>query len=509
MKRIALTVLACLLLLSSCNEPTFEPEDAVSASVTEYLAPETTVPETEAQTDEVTLPPPEITNLEEVLPRLPASLIAEVSERISELYDSYTRTTVTATEILRGGVLTRSEFSSELKTNAGNASFRRTADGGDEEYFLIDGFLCYGGEHGNYRFGGYNIPSFSALAGNHFTIEAFAEGEVLQENDCITLKFDKLTDSGLAEIANMLSLPEEYALTVTVAEFIFVTDSSVNMKEKRLTLEATVALDGEEILSFALTSRTEQTGIGEENDLTLPALTAYTLVESADALALYEAALADIESFFDTNEVFALNASDDIVIDGASALHLTEALEHAYAKKIGASIERSFNTAGNAAQTRVLTHYNHRRSFSQINGGSIFVDSTLNKNNLEENLTEPLRDALLPFSAFARIGVGADGALTVTLGTEGKEMLAREILLAAGIVAESVKVTSADEALLRITFDADGRIASITCSFSAHVTADGSAYTLSRTRRVNVTSRTNAKVKVIYIDVEDEEEEEE
>ena len=107
------------------------------------------------------------------------------------------------------------------------------------------------------------------------------------------------------------------------------------------------------------------------------------------------------------------------------------------------------------------------------------------------------------------VGVGADGALTVTLGTEGKEMLAREILLAAGIVAESVKVTSADEVLLRITFDANGRIASITCSFSAHVTADGSAYTLSRTRRVNVTSRTNAKVKVIYIDVEDEEEEEE
>ena len=519
MKRIVLIALACLLLLSSCAvEVPPDEGEVISAAVTEYIEPETTAPppettaadETTAPETEETLPletepEPEETRLEDVMHLLPARHILETSERLAEVYNSYTRRSVTVTEIVKDGDRTRSEISSELLINSGNASFRRTSESGNEEYFLIDGFLCYGGKFGNYRFGGYDIASFSELAGNYFSIDAFDGGTVLSQDGAITLKFDTLTEKGRAEITEMLTLPEGYEVVITNAEFVFVTDLAANMKEKVLSLSATLRFDGEEALSFTLTSRTEQTGINEENDIVLPAMTSYVLVADASALALYESALGDLYGFFGNYQAFELSETDEMLISGAVNQRYSEKIDYAYAKKIGASVERTF-TIGTSKSTRVLTHFNHRRGFSQINGGSIFVDSTINAQNLEKTLTEPLGSALLPFSTFGRIEIAADGSLVVTLGTEGKIALAREILLAAGISASSVSVTSCDEAKLTVSFDSEDKVTSIVYSLSAHVTADGKSYTLTRTHTLKITKRGSAQVKVIYIDVDEEEE---
>jgi hypothetical protein len=440
------------------------------------------------------------------MPLLPARLILEVSERLSEVYRSYTRRSETVTEISRDGEVSRSEFFSELLTNDGNAAFRRTSEDGDEEFFLIDGFLCYGGKYGNYRFGGYNASSFSELAGNYFSLGAFDGGVVEADGESITLRFNEINERGLAEIADMLGLPEDYEIIVTRAEFLFVTDTAAHMKEKALTLEASVKQDGEEILSFSLQSRTEQSGTDEQNDLALPALTSYVLIPDTNALALYESALADISSFFASNRAFEMTESDEIAIGGSQELRLTKKVDYAYAQKIGASVERTF-TNGKSHMTRVLTHFNHRCGFSQINGGNIFVDSTINAQNLEKTLTEPFSRALLPFSAFGRLEYAANGGLSITLSTEGKFALVREALLEAGIYAESISITSTDKAIAHITLDSDGKVTSIGFSISVQITADGKPYTVSRTRTLDVTKRGSAQVKVIYIDVEEEEEE--
>ena len=524
MKRLTLIALACTLILSACAvEVPPEEGEVISASVTEYVEPETAAPatettappdpetepdtETEAEesTEPETEPDPEETSFVDMILQLPANLIAEISEKYSEVYRSYTRRTVTVTEIVKDGERSRSEISSEILTRDGNASFKRTADSGDEEYFLIDGFLCYGGKFGNYRFSGYDISSFSALAGNYFSIDAFQNSVVLPQDDIITLKFDTLNENGLSEIIDMLGLPEGYSVTVTNSEFVFVVDHTINMKEKELTLAATVTHGGKEALSFTLTSRTEQTGINEENGISLPAMTSYVLIADEQALALYESALADLSGFFGKYQAFEFSESDESLISGALDLKITEKTDYAYAKKIGASLDHSF-TDGSSRTTRILTHFNHRRGFSQINGGSIFVDSTINAANLEKTLTEPLQSAILPFSYFSRIESAADGSLVITLSTEARNALAREILLNAGIHASSVSVTSCEKAELRVSFDSEGRVSSVKLTLSAHVTADGKSYTLSRTHTVDITKRGRAKVKVIYIDVDEEEE---
>ena len=508
MRRItAILAFALVLPILSCTvEPPLEEGEVISAAVTEYQNPETTAPETEETAPETS---PETTHeetrLEEIMATLPAPILLELSENLSEVYRSYTRRTVTVTEIDHDGEITRSEISSEILMSGGNASFKRTSDSGDEEYFLIDGFLCYGGEFGKYRFGGYDISSFSELAGNYFSLDAFEGGEVESINDQLVLTFDKITDRGIAEITEMIGLPADCGLEITRAEFVFVTDSTVHMKEKRLTLEATIKQDGEAILSFTLTSHTEQSGINEDTALQLPAMTSYVLIPDIQSLAPYGTALADIDSFWAKHQAFELRETDELDIGGALSLRLSEKTDYAYAQKIGASIERSF-TNGKSHMTRVLTHFNHRRGFSQINGGNIFVDSTVNASNLEKTLTEPFLGALLPFSYFGRLESSADGRIVFALGTEGRLAIVREALLSAGISPKSISVTAADEAIAYINLDSEGKITSLGFEISAQVTADGKTYTVSRTHNLEVTKRGSAQVKVIYIDVEDDEE---
>ena len=516
MRRIVLLTLACLLLFSSCvAEPPALEGEVISASVTEYCEPETTSPKEEEEEEESTPETepettpetePEETRLEEIMATLPAPIILELSENLSEVYRSYTRKTLTVTEIVRDGDVTRSEISSEILMSDGNASFKRTSDSGDEEYYLIDGFLCYGGKFGNYRFGGYDISSFSKLAGNYFSLDAFEGGEVESIDGQLLLKFDKITDRGIAEITEMIGLPEDCIIEITKAEFLFVTDAAVHMKEKMLTLEATIKRGGEELLSFALTSHTEQSGINEETVLTLPAMTSYVLLPDIQSLAPYEAAIADIGTFWEDHKAFQLSVTDEIRIGGASNLHLTEKVDYAYAKKIGASIERTF-TDGDSHTTRVLTHFNHRRGFSQINGGNIFVDTTIKSSNLESTLTDPFLSALLPFHYFGRIESSTDARIVFALGAEGKLALVREALLSAGLSPNSINVTSADRAIAYVNLDSDGKIASIGFAISAQVTADGKTYTVSRTHDLEVTKRGSAQVKVIYIVVDEEEDE--
>lgn len=532
MKRIAalLAMLLALILVACAVDPP-EGGDVISASVTEYHDPETIPPETEAplspetkaeetqpESPETEIPEtteaeqtvpvitePEETELGDIVSLLPARLIFEVSERVSEIYDSYTRKTQTVTQITQEDRTTRSEIFSELMTNDGNASFRRSAEGGSEEYFLIDGFLCYGGKFGNYRFDGYDLPKFSELAGNYFSLEAFQNGSVDFNGEQITLIFDEITEKGILEITEMLALTDGYELSVTKAEFLYVTDKSAHMTEKKLTIEASVSFDGEELLSFSLISHTEQTGINEPNDLALPAMTSYVLISDPDLLTVYEAALADISSFVGGYKAFEFTVQDEITVGGALEMRLSDKTDYAYAQKIGASIERVFN-GGSSGIMRVLTHFNHHHAFSQLNGGNIFVDTTLNSKNLETTLELPFSNALLPFWTFSRIEKSAGGGLILQLGTEGKMMLIREILLSSGIPINSVSITSCDEAAAFIELSADGKVSSIGFKINAQIRADGKSYTISRTHSLDITSRGSAKVKVIFIDVDEEEE---
>ena len=96
--------------------------------------------------------------------------------------------------------------------------------------------------------------------------------------------------------------------------------------------------------------------------------------------------------------------------------------------------------------------------------------------------------------------------ITTSEEFQAKMMLIREMLLSSGINANSVTISSCDEAYAYIALTEDGKITYMGFEISVQVRADGKNYTLARTHTLEVTSRGSAKVKVIFIDVDEEEE---
>ena len=97
-----------------------------------------------------------------------------------------------------------------------------------------------------------------------------------------------------------------------------------------------------------------------------------------------------------------------------------------------------------------------------------------------------------------------DSILAFTLTEDAAENIAGNILIRAGILSPSPDLRDT-VAYTYIKIGSDGEFSAIGYEFSAIVTVGGVDYTLTRKVELEITSRTDANVKVIYIDVEDEE----
>ena len=498
--RIIFALLAALLLIfSSCAEEIVD-EPAVSASVTESPVTEeistspieTTAPETEAA---VMSPPPEINDLS-------AREILERSESLIETYSSYVRSTKTDTEINLLGEITKNSSSSELIISEGNASFTR----GDEKYYLIDNELYIQGSLAKYRVGGYDMSSFLSLIGESFPLSDFDDGSVSRDGEDILLHFDTLGKDSEDYLRTMLSLGNTFSLEVKRAELTVRTDADGNMKENTVSLNLSVSKSGEELMTVSITIGTEHEHVGNRIYLVLPRIAEFVSFPDLETISFYESAFADYSSFTSSYQAFEYIEKDTMTVkaDGID-LNLTEKVEYAYASRIGSSIDRSFDIADGTGMHSVLTHYNNRRGFSQIDGGSIFVDTTINADNMLFSLFHPFETSIYQIGNCTK-GERENGSIILTLNSETVKSIAQSILLHAGIPAYDLKILETEQAHTFFTVGNDGKVTSAGYSFAASVSVDGKTYTLSRDVSLEITSRGSAKVKVIYIEVEDEEE---
>lgn len=502
LKKIFALLAVLLLLFSSCKDE-IDDEPVVSASVTESptfpeestASPETSetnASETEETTSEV---PKSIENMT-------AREILELSESLVGSYSSYVRSSRTDTEINILGETSKSSVSSELLVSEGNASFTR----GDTKYYLIGSELCFDGSLAKYRVGGHDMTSFLSLIGDSFPLSDFDGGSVLREGGEIALFFDTLGESGNAYLRSMLALNDTFSLDIKKAELTVRTDSDGNMKENTLTLELSVGKSGSELMTVTISSHTEQTNIGNRIYLVLPDTADYISFPDIETVSLYEAAFADYVSFTSSYNAYEYTEKDKMTIsaDGLE-LSLTSKTDYAYASRIGASIDKTFDIADGTGAHTLLTHFNNKHGFSQIDGGNIFVDTAINNNNLSLTLFHPFETSVYQIGRCIAVESAADGKITLTLNDETALNIAKNILLHAGIPASDLKILELERANTFIAVGEDGKVESAGYSFAASVETDGKTYALSREISLELTSRGTAKVKVIYIEVEEEE----
>lgn len=509
-RQLLALLFALLLAFPACTEGGGEVTDegAVSASATEYIPPEIS--------EEVTASPPETssevtaeeaTEYQTTIADLPPDLILEVSEKLSNVYRSCRRTSHTETVINVHGEETRSELDSELCFSYGNAHFTRTDADRTEEIFLIDGYLCYSGKCGNYRLGGYDYESFSELVGYSFPLAAFSGGKKELDGEELILTYDSMNETGRAAILAMLGFGEDYSVEFTRASLTVCTDLNGNQKSKEMVIGFSVSRDGCEQMKVLLSSVTEQTEIGKHLTLELPSVAEYTLFPDGEAIALYESLAEDLFCFAEEWRAFEFTEIDEMRLSSESlGLTLSSSSDHAYAESIGASIESNFDLADGTGKHRVLTHFNRHHGFSQIDGGSIFVDRTINADNLLDTLMHPIESVFLPLSLCESTEGLQNGRLAFALNEEAVKRAVRDVLLHTGTSDEGLSGVKASRAELFIQLGGSGEIASVGYTVSARVTLNGEVLELSRTHRVDITSRGSARVKVIYIEVDEDDE---
>lgn len=509
-KRIFALLAVLLLLLSSCkNESGGEP--AVSASVTEDRTPVTTAEDTApSHTEEVTdhgseTIPEETTEAQapEVADRS-AREILELSESLAEAYTSYIRESKTDTEINILGDISQSSTTSELIVSEGSAYFNR----GDEKYYLVGGELYFDGSLAKYRVGGYDMASFLSLIGDSLPLSDFEGGSVRREGEELVLFFDTLGEDGKAYLRSMLALGDTLSLDIKRAELTVRTDTDGNMSESELLLSLSVGKDGQELMTVSISAKTELSYIGSQIYLVLPTASDYLLFPDLETVALYETAFADYASFTSNYDAYEYIERDVMTIssDGID-LNLTSKTDYAFASRIGASIGKSFDTADGTGIHYILTHFNNRRGFSQIDGGSIFVDTSVNKNNLSFTLYHPFETSIYQIGSCIALESAENGKIILTLNDEAVRSIAEAILLHAGIPAADLKILEIERGNTFITADKDGKFTTAGYSFAAIVSVNGQTYTLSRDVSLEITARGTAKVTVIYIEVDEEEEE--
>ncbi len=503
--RFAALGLAFLLILSACGEnPTVEP--SVSASVGEYTSPETTAPESAEVTGELTEPEgtePEATSPSaDDLTQMKASELLALSARLCGGYNTFTRNSITRTEIEIDGELTEKVTESSVAVKDKNAVFRRNG----EEYHLVDSFLCFRGALGKYRIGGMSVPSFLEMFSDQLPLGSFEEGVAEHGGGELVLKFDKLSDSGVGYLREMLGLTDAAVLEVAQSSLEVHADSNGNMSRATTQLSLTVSLSGEELMRVEISSEMRQNTIVGIVELESPSIADYILFPDLETIAYCENAAAQIEKFKSNREAFEFTDTRSTKIESQGfTLDQNSTADYAYASRIGLSIDTIFDTADGVKHS-LLTHYNNRRAFSQIDGESIFVDTTINKNNLFFMTFRPIDTAFYRLTDCKAAEIVNDGRITLTLKDSVVKSLAQQILLSSGIPCDEPTVTKTNRAVTYIELDKEGRLSSLGYELSLNLTVNGKAYTLAQTADVTVTSHNSAKVKVIFIDVPDDEE---
>lgn len=501
--RFSAFVLAFLLILSACGED-LPDEPAVSASVGEHTSPETTLPNSADTTDETT--EPEETEPEVTLPaditQLKASEILALTVQLCGRYDNFTRSSKTRTEIEIDGELTEKVTESAVTVKDKNAVFRRNG----EEYHLVDSFLCFGGALGKYRVGGMSVISFLEMFSDQLPLGSFEEGVAEHGGGEIVLKFDKLSDSGVAYLRKMLGLTDAAVLEVAQSSLEVHADSNGNMRQTSTELSLTVSLSGEELMRVEISSEMRQNTIVGIVELESPSIADYILFPDLETIAYCENAAAQIEKFKSNREAFEFTDTRSTKIEAKDfTFNQNSTADYAYASRIGLSIDSVFDTADGVKHS-LLTHYNNRRAFSQIDGESIFVDTTINKKNLFFMTFRPIDTAFYRLTDCRSAEIVRDGRIELTLKDSVVKALAQQILLTSGIPCDEPVITKINRAVTYIELDSEGRLSSVGYELSLNLTVNGKAYTLAQTANVTVTSHNSAKVKVIFIDVPDDEE---
>ena len=516
-KKLASLILAAICLLSSCA-PAIEPEPAISASVTEA----TTRPETEAETDvetdaaetteEITSPPEtdEVTSPPETEPPAPLSAgeILLLSESLAASYDSYARRTLTSLSLNVLGTESSSRTDSELRVSGTGAFFRRTSEDGVETLYLSDGELYRETELGKIRVGGWSRESFLSLVSDSSLHSAFTGGTVTEEGEDLLLSFDELSENGKSALVAMLGLPEGYAVKIEKASLELRTDAEANLISSVVRIRLTVSAGGSVLMTVDLRTDTEQSAIGAAIDLELPAREDHVYFKNDEVLRKYTSVLGDVGSFTDSRDKFEYSVSDSILISSESSkLSLSSNTVYAYSKRIGASIEKAFDIGDGTGKHTTLTHFNNRRGFSQIDGGSIFVDTTVNAGNLAFTLAYPFTTSF--YSIDRCLGtvdeLTSDRLIALSLDESAARGIADGILLRIGASASSASIEEY-EAYTYIKLSAKGEVEAIGYVYSAKALLDGKTYTLERSVELEIVSRDSANVKVIYIEVEDDDE---
>ena len=517
MKRLAL-ILAALILLSSCSQETLIPDEpAVSASVTEADAThEETLPEpevTDAVTEEVTLPPETVEVTEEITEAVPETelegiellspkQLLEFVESRATVYYSFRKSTLTTLALNVLGSETFTETDSELAVKGDNAVFKRGGKDGFENLYLVGGELYTENALGKCRIGGYSREKLLGLVNDMPISTSFEDGEMQRDGDNFLLTFSSLGDDGKALIREMLGLPEEYAVSFGETRLEMRVDKMANMLECAISIELSVSAGGEVVMTVSIGTETKMSDIGKDIPLSLPAAEDYVFFTSDSEIDQYSAIMKEIALFTASYSKFEYSVRDDMVING---LPLSSLTIYAYNSKIGASIDKAFDLGDGTGRHTTLTHFN-RRGFSQIDGGSIFVDTTINANNLGFTLYYPFTTSYFGFDHC--IGMNAEKSSkslkVFDLTESAAKNIADNLLLRVGVLSSTANLSGV-EAYTYFKLGADGKIDAVGYSFKAVADVSGVKYTLAREVELGITSRDSANVKVIYIVTDDDE----
>ena len=518
MKRLAL-ILAALTLLSSCSQETLIPDvPAVSASVTEEVttaeetlpAPEVTEELTEEMTEELTeevTSPPETEAIPETEPEdiellSPGQLLEFVEGRAATYY-SFRKSTLTTLAVNVLGSETYSETDSELTVKGSEAVFKRGGKEGFENLYLVGGELYTENALGKCRIGGYNRETFLGLVNDMPISVSFTGGVMERDGEDYLLKFTSLGEGGKALLREMLGLPEEYAVSFGETRLEMRVDKMANMLECAISIKLSVSAGGAVVMTVSIGTETKMSDIGKAIPLSLPAAEDYVFFTSDSEIDQYSAIIKEITLFTASYSKFEYSVRDDMVIND---LPLSSTTVYAYNSKIGASIDKAFDLGDGTGRHTTLTHFNRRRGFSQIDGGSIFVDTTINANNLGFTLYYPFTTSYFGFDHC--IGMNAEKSgepmKVFDLDSSAVKNIADNLLLRVGVLSSSAELSGV-EAYTYFKLSADGKIEAIGYSFKAVADVSGVKYTLAREVELDITSRDSANIKVIYIDVEDDE----
>jgi hypothetical protein len=519
--RAALALALAVVAVSSCA-PGIPDEPAVSASATEVVVADSTAPfepETTAeQTEEVTLAPeteeitaeaPPETSLPEPddIELLTAKQLLDFAALRINGYYSFRIHTATSLAVNVLGSETYTETDSELSVKDDKAFFKRGGKDGFEELYLVGDELYTQNEFGKCRIGGYCRESFLALTSDIDIISSFVGGDIKKDEELYVMTFSELGDSGKDVLCKMLGLPAEYKVSFEKAQLCARIDKYANLLSSEVEIEISVSMNGEKLMTVILRTASELADVTSDFELTVPSAKDYVFFTNDEALARYSFLTREIAEFTSSYDKFEYSVADDMMISfGTYKLPLTSKSVYAYNSRIGASIDKTFDLGDGTGRHTTLTHFNKKRGFSQIDGGSIFVDTTINANNLDFTLYYPFTTSFFSFEHCSGMDTSRPDAsmIAFTLKETAAKNIADNLLLRVGVLSSSVKLGDVT-AYTYIKLGADGKISAVGYEFSASADVDGKAYQLKRSVELKIISRGAANVKVIYIEVEDDE----